>query len=147
MNLLHIWVIIPCVSLPHISRTTKIILIGEFVLLAYMLYVLSTSLYKSYQVDRFIDSVEQENKQLEEENKHLIEDYEYYRSDAYKEKIAKQNFGIVRPGEEVIVLSSDTTNYLTPVEQAAEQQNAYYHSLSNPKKWFLFFFDADGLKL
>ena len=51
-----------------------------------MLYVLSTSLYKSYQVDKFIKTVEDENKSLEQTNADLIEDYEYYKSDSYKEK-------------------------------------------------------------
>ena len=57
-----------------------------------MLYVLSTSLYKSYQVDKFIKTVEDENKSLEQTNADLIEDYEYYKSDSYKEKNSKAEF-------------------------------------------------------
>lgn len=112
-------------------------------LLAYMLYVLSTSLYKSYQVDRFIKLAEDDNKKLELLNESLIEDYEYYRSDAYKEKIAKQNFNLVRPGEEVIVLAPESKAYRTPEEESFEANRAYYRSLGNPKKWFLFFFDRE----
>lgn len=130
-------------ALPQISRTTKMILIVEFILLAYMLYVLSTSLYKSYQVDRFIKQAEFSNKKLEESNSALAEDYEYYRSDAYKEKIAKQNFGLIRPGEEVIILAPEGKNYLTGEERIGEANRAYYQSLSNSKKWFLFFFDRE----
>ncbi len=128
---------------PQISRTTKIILLVEFLLLAYMLYVLSTSLYKSYQVDRFIRTAEEENMKLEKANLSLAEDYEYYRSDAYKEKIAKQNFGLVRPGEEVIILAPDNQMYLSEEERATKVSEQYYHSLSNPRKWFLFFFDRE----
>lgn len=128
---------------PQISRTTKIILLVEFLLLAYMLYVLSTSLYKSYQVDRFIHSAEEENMKLEKANLSLAEDYEYYRSDAYKEKIAKQNFGLVRPGEEVIILAPDNQMYLSEEDRAAKTSEQYYQSLSNPRKWFLFFFDRE----
>lgn len=126
---------------PHVSRTTKIILTVEFFFLAYMLYVLSTSLYKSYQVDRFISQTEQENKKLEQENSLLLEDYEYYQSDAYKEKIAKQNFGLVRPGEEVIVLTKGEPNLVTDESHAEEASEAYYYSLKNSEKWYLFFFD------
>ena len=127
-----------------ISRTTRIIIIVEFVLLAYMLYVLSTSLYKSYQVDNFIKSAEQENARLEKENTLLAEDYEYYRSDRYKEKIAKQNFGLVRPGEQVIILLPDSTTPKNPEsENTTIMTRQYYENLSNARKWFLFFFDRE----
>ena len=134
-------------ALPHISRTTKIILIAEFILLAYMLYVLSASLYKSYQVDRFIKTAEEENKKLEYENTSLIEDFEYFRSNSYKEKIAKQNFGLVRPGEEVIILAPAGGPYLTGEEQIVQATEEYYKQLSNPRKWFLFFFDRERFAL
>lgn len=128
---------------PHISRTTKIILIVEFILLSYMLYVLSTSLYKSYQVDRFISQAQEENAKIEKSNYLLLEDYQYYQSNAYKEKIAKQNFGLVRPGEEVIILTPDTGAYSSGEERITVAAKEYYRNLSNPKKWFLFFFDRE----
>lgn len=128
---------------PQVSRTTKIILIVEFILLAYMFYVLSTSLYKSYQVDKFIQQASLENDKLEKANSLLAEDYEYYSSDAYKEKIVKQNLGLVRPGEEVIILAASNDSYGTPEEAAQDAVTKYYNSLSNPKKWYLFFFDRE----
>ena len=112
-----------------------------------MLYVLSTSLYKSYQVDRFISAAEDQNKKLEEANAALADDYNYYRSDAYKEKIAKQNFGLVRPGEEVIVLTKDGAVGLAPEESAGQIALQYSNGMSNPRKWFLFFFDRERFSL
>lgn len=131
----------------QVSRTTKIILVAEFIFLSYMLYVLSTSLYKSYQVDRFIDQAKEENDKLEKANQQLLEEYEYYRSDAYKEKIAKQNFGFVRPGEEVIVLLPEKRRTLSDDQRATQVSKEYYYSLSNSKKWFLFFFDRERFAL
>lgn len=129
---------------PYVSRTTKMILIIEFILFAYMLYILSTSLYKSYQIDTFIAHAELENEKLAQTNQQLIEDYEYYRSDSYKEKIAKQNFGLVRPGEEVIIVAPQGKLYASEEERALEVATQYYQSLSNSRKWFLFFFDREG---
>ena len=130
---------------PEVSRTTKMILIAEFVLLSYMLYVLSTSLYKSYQVDNFIKRAEEDNAKLEKSNSLLIEDYEYYKSVSYKEKIAKQNFGLVRPGEEVIILAKSTnqTPALSNEDRADLLSKGYYDKLNNPQKWFFFFFDRE----
>ncbi len=122
------------------------VIVIEIVLLAYMLYVLSTALYKSYQVDTFISTAADENKKLEQQNAMLIEDYEYYGSAAYKEKIAKQNFNLVRPGEEVIVLLPDTSHASTKTtqdDQVYAYTSKYYQSLSNPQKWYLFLFDRD----
>lgn len=130
---------------PYISRSTKIILIIEFIFLSYMLYVLSTSLYKSYQVDRFIENAAKENESLEKSNKMLAEDLEYFDSDAYKEKIAKQNFGLVRPGEEIIILAPDSRN--STVTSALTPNDKYYSTLSNKRKWFLLFFDRDKFAL
>ena len=130
----------------HISRTTKIVLSLEFLLLAYMLYVLSTSLYKSYQVDRFIKNAEEENKKLATFNIQLVEDYEYYRSEAYKEKILKQNFGLVRPQEEVIILAPEPRIYGSEEEKNMHAAKQYYKSLSNQRKWFLFFFDRERFR-
>lgn len=130
-------------------KTTKMVIIIEIILLAYMLYVLSTSLYKSYQVDTFIATAAEENKRLEQQNALLIEDYEYYGSAAYKEKIAKQNFNLVRPGEEVIVLLPDTTHSSSVSAENSQEDKVYaytskyYQSLSNPQKWYLFLFDRD----
>lgn len=129
---------------PQLSRATKTILIVEFVILSYMLYVLSTSLYKSYQVDRFISNAEEENQKLQSQNQDLTEDFKYYSSAAYQEKIAKQNLGLVRPGEEVIVLAPDGPGYLTESEKVSKASDEYYRSLPNPKKWFLFFFEREG---
>lgn len=130
-----------------VSRTTKIILVAEFIFLSYMLYVLSTSLYKSYQVDKFISRVEEENEKIEEANSALLEDYEYYSSDAYKEKIAKQNFGLVRPGEEVIIITPEKQINASTGDRTADLSREYYYSLSNAKKWFLFFFDRERFAL
>lgn len=132
---------------PHISRTTKIILTVEFILLSYMFYVLSTSLYKSYQVDKFIRSAEDENAKLKQENSMLAEDYEYYKSDSYKEKIAKQNFGLIMPGEEVIILAPQDEVFMSSEERASQISKDYYRGLSNPRKWFLFFFDRERFSL
>ncbi len=113
-----------------------------------MLYVLSTSLYKSYQVDTFISNAEQENQRLEQENLLLSEEFDYYRSQRYKEKIAKQNFGLVRPGEEVIVVIPDQyRSDVTNEDRAEILTNKYYNSLSNPQKWYLFFFERDRFSI
>lgn len=92
----------------HNSNLTKFIIIVEFLLVAYLLYSLTKNVYNSYQVDKYIKTFEDDNALIAEENKRKSEDYLYFTSDEYIDKIAKQNLGLINPGEEVIIIASDT---------------------------------------
>lgn len=122
------------------SNITKFILIIEFVLVFYMLYAICTSVYRSYQIDQHIAEFEKENQRILEENQRLVSDYEYYSSQAYKEKIAKQNFGLINPGEKVIIIPDE--NIIAKSEEEVLQQKTArkWERLPNTRKWWAFFF-------
>lgn len=126
-----------------ISRFARVVLLIEFLLVAYMLYVLTSSIYGSYQIDAHIKKFEEENQRLAKENQKLSNDFLYFTSEAYQEKIAKQNFGLVNVGEEVIILpESDITTF----EEEEEDKVKYFrrwNASSTPKKWYWFFFERE----
>lgn len=118
-------------------------LIIEFLLVAYMLYVLTSSIYGSYQIDTHIKRFEAENKHFAEENSKLSNDYLYFTAESYQEKIAKQNFGLVNPGEEVIILpESDITTFVEEEEDKVKYFRRW-NAASNPRKWYWFFFERE----
>lgn len=129
----------------HASQTTKLILIGEFLLVSYLLYALTSYIYKNYQVDYHIKNFQAINEKIERDNRKAAEDLLYFSSRETIEKIAKQDLGLVNPGEEVIVVSDDLLKQPT-VESGdfvdSEKLSKYY-SLSNPRKWWKFFFETD----
>ena len=129
----------------HTSHTTKLIIIGEFLLVSYLLYTLTASVYKSYLIDQHIKSFEVENTRIEEENRIKSEEFDYYSSDAYKEKIAKQNLGLVIPGEEVIIIPNESFDDVGSgmASDGDDTAGNAYSSLSNPEKWWKFFFDIE----
>ena len=132
-------------QLHHSSNFTKIVIIVEFLVVSYLLYTLTVSVYKNYQIDQHILSFKKENDRIAEENKQKEEDYSYYSSDAYVEKIAKQNLGLVNPGEEIIVIPSNP-NVSTGVVGGTQDNetavdNAKVKLLPNAQKWWKFFFD------
>lgn len=130
------------IQLTNTTQRAKIILIIEFLLVSYLLFSLTDSVYKSYQIDVHIKNYEAENARIEEENKINSENYEYYSSDAYIEKIAKQNLGLINHGEELILIPSDNFDETTEQGTLAEDENdALYPQLSNPAKWWKLFFD------
>lgn len=129
----------------HASRMTKMVLIGEFLLVSYLLYALTTHIYNNYQIDYHINNFRAMNDKITQDNRKAAEDLVYYKSDAFIEKMAKQNFNLVNQGEEVIVISDDLLQ--TPVADSSLPDNSdqisKYYSLSNPQKWWKFFFEMD----
>jgi len=104
------------------------------------LNTLTVSVYKGYQIDQIIKDFETENSRIAQENKQKSEDFDYFTSQNYIEKIAKQNLGLVKPGEEVILLPpSKLVANLTTDENGASGQK--YLDLNNSQKWWVFFFD------
>lgn len=85
------------------------------------------------------------NEKITRDNRKAAEDLVYYKSDSFIEKMAKQNFNLVNQGEEVIVISDDLLQ--TPVADSNLPDNSdqisKYYSLSNPQKWWKFFFEID----
>lgn len=127
----------------HTSNFTKMIIIGEFFLVSYLLYTLTVSVYKSYQIDQHIKGFELENARIEEENRKKSEEFDYYSSDAYIEKMAKQNLGLINQGEEVIIIPSTnagTTGLVGGLSTDDDSEDTE-SQLSNPQKWWKFFFD------
>lgn len=125
----------------HTSNFTKMVIIIEFLVVSYLLYTLTKSVYQSYQIDQHIADFKKENDLIAQENKQKEADFSYYSSDAYIEKIAKQNLGLVNPGEQVIVIPNTPDN---PLSSTADQNQSDYsniQALSNPQKWWKFFFD------
>lgn len=125
------------------SKFTKTVIIIEFFLVSYMLYALTSSIYKNYQIDEHIKKLEAENQEYQQENEQKRPDFEYYASEFYIKKIAKQDLGLVEPGEEVIVLPPVEENSLVMSDKEIKQreQNNY----SNPQRWWYFFFNRDKL--
>jgi cell division protein FtsB len=122
------------------SNIAKLIIIVELVLVVYLLNSLTVSVYRGYQIDQVIQDFESENKRIEDENKQKAEDYDYYTSDNYIEKIAKQNLGLVNPGEEVIIIPGTSANgQVDP--NSSDPEKIDLSDLENREKWWIFFFD------
>ena len=128
------------------SKFTRTLLIAELLLASYLLYTLTVSVYKSYEIDRHIKDFEEENQRIEEENKQKLDEFEYYTSPAYAEKMAKQNLGLIKPGEQVIIIP-DGEDISSGVVGSANMNSANGDDeISNLKKWWKFFFDFGATK-
>ena len=129
------------------SNFTNLLIIGLIIISGYLLYSLTVAFYKSHQIDVYIQDFERENTRIEEENKKLIEEFDYVTSEAYIDKILKQDKGLINPGEDVIIIAS---NPETQDDQTAINLDKFgkrdLSKLSNTEKWRIFIFDENPLR-
>lgn len=125
----------------------RIVLIVGFLVVAYMLYNLTVSIYDNYQIEQHIAEFESRNAQLEIENEKKLADFQYYTSQEYIEKIAKTNLGLISPGEEVIIIPNDDFVILSEDEDLAMVSEQIRDSWPNHKKWWMFFFNYNPFKV
>ncbi|MCA9374372.1 MAG: septum formation initiator family protein [Candidatus Gracilibacteria bacterium] len=125
------------------SHGAKLVIIGLLLLVSYLLFTLTSSVYRSHQLDVVIREFEVENSRIEEEIRNKSEELGYYNSEAYIEKIAKQNLGLVNYGEEVIIIPEEVLDSAVDEngQRIAELEDTRYESMSNVQKWGQFFFD------
>ena len=124
----------------QIPQTSKIIITILLCVAIYMFGTLIKELYTNYQIEQYIENVDDRNKLLAEENESLQADLEYYTSERYKDKLYKQNLGLVNPGERVLIIKRDdviSNEQLSIDEQQASKRLQYYRELPNYKKWWL----------
>ncbi len=93
--------------------------------------------YRKYQIQKEIDSLQQEAEKVSEKNQELRQLIEYYQTDAYKELEARKKLGLQKKGEKVVIIKSSPENYLNKTSnlECAESKNA-----SNLEKWWRYFF-------
>jgi len=129
------------------SNFTNLLIIGLILISVYLLYSLTLAFYKSHQIDVYINDFEKENKRIEEENRKLIEEFDYVTSEAYIDKILKQDKGLINAGEEVIIIASNTTEEnLDDVLNLDNFGQKDMSKLSNLQKWKMFVFDDNPLR-
>lgn len=125
-----------------LSEKNKYILLIELGLAIYLLFTLIISEYKNYKVQRYIDDFDLRNQKIAAQNVELNNDLSYFNSPEYQEKIAKQNLGLINPGEKVLVIQvedslSETQRYEKALLQSEIQR---IESLPNYKKWWYYLF-------
>jgi len=124
----------------------RLVLIIGFFVVAYMLYHLTVSIYDNWQIEQHIADFEQRNEQLALDNKQKLEDFQYYTSEQYIEKIAKQNLGLINPGEKIVIIPDDDLVVLTESEDSAALSEELRSTWSYPKRWWKFFFGYNPFK-
>lgn len=116
----------------------KLFTLAGFVLLIFVSLALGKEIYRRYQINQEIKSVEDEIERLEKRNKELQALVDYLASPSYKEIQARQNLGLQKPGEQAVAVEP------APAASAQDNQNPAEpkeENLSNPHRWWNYFFE------
>jgi cell division protein FtsL len=91
---------------------------------------------KSSKVHQEINNLEQEISNLQKDTGKLTELIQYFNSNAYIEEKARVDLGLKKEGEKVVLVPDDIKKNLLNNENEEKSEN----ELSNPKKWWNYFF-------
>lgn len=92
--------------------------------IGYLSFTAASTLVRSHRLSADEGRLEREIAQLQTDNQRLDAIEEYLRSDEYIEAIARRLLGLVRPGETLVVVSSDTADIATPEATPARQDRS-----------------------
>ena len=84
-----------------------IYLVAAFTIFIYLMFSIGSRTIQLYGSKAEADGLKEEIAALEQENKHLLKNKELVTSDAYIEKIAREELGMSRLGEQPVIILSD----------------------------------------
>jgi len=83
----------------------------------YLCFLVGKAVYKNNEINKELASIEDQILLLESENNKLREAIEYYKTDEYKIRVAREKLGLQKPGEAVIVITPDDSKNKVIVEE------------------------------
>ncbi|MBU0458000.1 hypothetical protein KJ652_00335 [Patescibacteria group bacterium] len=138
-------------NLEPVSKQVTI-LIGLTVV-GFMAFGLALSYYRNVLFEQTLEGIQVQNNGLKENIAQGYRDLEYFKSTQYKDKYAKENLGLVNPGEKVLIIQHPlaiASNGKEASEMQKEQQQAAFLELLRQmpliEHWKLYFFERDKLQ-
>lgn len=117
-----------------------------------MAFGLALSYYRNILFDRQLLAMEQRNGVLKGEITDGYSHLNYLQSSQYKDKYAKENFGLLKPGEKVFIINGpmDPIELKNDSELTPEDREAIYEqNLRNIRvidHWRLYLFNRDAIE-
>lgn len=104
-----------------------------------VIYALFKETYKKYQIQKEVDALRLEAENLENGNEKMRGLVEYFKTDNYSEKEAREKLNLKKEGEKVVVLRSEDApgkEARGNTGNAVQEEN----NMPNPFKWWDYFF-------
>lgn len=119
----------------------------------FMAFGLALSFYRNLLFEQTLEKIRLQNAQLKDTIDQGYRDLEYFESNQYKDKYAKENLGLVNPGEKVVIITrapeSDEVTQQDNEEIAIQKEAAYTELLRQMPTldhWKLYLFDKEKIE-
>ena len=107
-------------KLPRLSPTRLVVLLAALVV-GYFIFTAVGDVVLSQRLTRDEQRLQREIARLRRQEVELEAIRDYLQTDEYVEGIARRVLGLVRPGETLVIVSSDAAPTPTPAEDPAEE--------------------------
>ena len=119
----------------------------------FMAFGLALSFYRNILFEKTLQDLQAENNKIAMKIQQGYADLEYYQSEQYKDKYAKENLNKLNKGEKIIIISNPPVDPALKEEETTvldkeKQQAAYYELLEQMpvlQQWNLFLFHKDKI--
>ena len=120
--------------------TVRIIVAVFLIVAALQMFAYANQVYRDYQTEQQIQKYEEENVGLAQENDDMKEFLKYLKTDAYKEKKAKEILNLKNPHESVVILKEDKDGEVLYEDSPVPEQ---VQGEPNHTLWWFYFFGED----
>lgn len=115
------------------------------VMLIFIVFLLGKQFKTKHTIDKEVAELKNRADNLQKNNQELQEFISYFQTDSYKEKAAREQLSVKKPGEMVFSFSDQQANVTTTPGGSQSPQDLSNLGLapktpSNPVKWWQYFF-------
>ena len=128
--------------------SSRVFIIIGICFLVFIGFSLGKETYRNYQIEKEIQALEEEISSIEKNNDNLTHLIEYFKTESYQEKEARQKLGLQKEGEKVVVITEENIETEELEMESAENSIQEFNQsggiqkeeISNPRKWWNFIF-------
>lgn len=113
-------------------------LLVNIIVLSLVTYTTARSFYYHYQVQKEIRQFQERARSMETKNMATTELLTYITSKDYIEKRARTELNLMKPGEQVVLVHTSSS---TNGNRQTDQPMVKKQHLSNPERWWKYFFE------
>ena len=119
--------------------SSKLFLFLGIIVLGFLIFSFGKKFLESREIDEQIKGAGDDITRLEEKNNELGNFLDFLNTDAFLEQEARLKFNLQKPGESVVIIPGvgEASNTGAEREEAANDR-----LISNPKKWWNYFFKS-----
>ena len=134
-------------QLEPVSR--KLTIVVGLTVVGFMAFGLALSIYRNVLFEQTLMGIDGQNDTIRKAIEFSHRELEYFRSAQFKDKYAKENLGLLRPGEKVLIITETVSslNDILDTAETEEQREAKYLELLRQMPvldhWKLFLFHPD----